>query len=229
MSSFAGFTPELYSFLDDLRHDNDREWFKRNEGRYDAAVRGPALALIEAMKPRLAAISPHLVASPKKVGGSLMRIHRDVRFSADKSPYKTNLGIQFRHAAGKDVHAPGLYVHAEPGESFIGAGMWHPASEPLSRVREAIDRRPDAWRAARDDPAFAARWRLEGDALKRPPQGYAADHPLIEDLKRKDFIAVRRLAPEDVLGPDLPDRLAADFGAAAGFMRFLSEAVGLDF
>ena len=99
-TEFAGFTSDLIGFLEDLRFHNEREWFKANSDRYERHVREPALDFIAAMAPRLEKISPHLTAVPKKVGGSLMRIHRDVRFSKDKTPYKTNLGIQFRHSAG---------------------------------------------------------------------------------------------------------------------------------
>ena len=229
MSDFEGFTPDLIAFLEDLRFHNERPWFKENEARYEASVRGPALALIETMGPRLEEISPELIAVPKKVGGSLMRIYRDVRFSKDKTPYKTNLGVQFRHNMGKDVHAPGLYVHAEPGDSFLGAGMWRPASEPLAMIRKAIEEKSDAWLAARDDKAFAARWGLQGDSLKRAPKGYSPDHPMIDDLKRKDFIAVRDIEDEELFGAGLPDRLMAEFKAATPLMRFLTEAVGLDF
>ncbi len=154
MTDFAGFQPELITFLEDLRFHNERPWFEANKARYERFVREPALAFIEAMAPRLQAISPELTAEAKKVGGSLMRVHRDVRFSKDKTPYKTNLGIQFRHSMGKDVHAPGLYMHIEPGGYFLAAGMWHPASEPLRHIRDRIAAQPDAWLAARDDRAF---------------------------------------------------------------------------
>jgi uncharacterized protein (TIGR02453 family) len=229
VSTFAGFGPELVGFLEDLRFHNERPWFEANKARYERDVREPALAFIEAMQPRLAAISPEIVASSQKVGGSLMRIHRDVRFAADKSPYKTNLGIQFRHVAGKDVHAPGLYFHVDPTDVFLAAGLWHPDKEPLRQVRDAIVARPKDWLAARDDPAFTARWRLAGDSNKRPPRDFDPAHPLIEDLKRTDFIAVAELSEEAIYGPDFPDRAAAAFAAATPLMRFLCRAVDLPY
>jgi uncharacterized protein (TIGR02453 family) len=229
MADFPGFEPELITFLEDLRFNNERPWFDANKARYERCVREPALAFIEAMAPRLAAISPELVADARKVGGSLMRIHRDVRFSRDASPYKTNLGIQFRHRVGKDVHAPGLYFHVEPGECFLASGMWHPAAEPLRQIRDALVERPQAWVAARDDTAFQARWRLSGDRLKRAPRDFDPAHPLIADLQRTDFIAVRDLSEEEVLGPGLPDRVAAEFTTATPLMRFLCKAVGLGY
>ncbi len=149
-----------------------------------------------------------------------MRIHRDVRFSGDKRPYKTNVGIQFRHVMGKDVHAPGFYFHMEPGVVFVGAGLWRPEPEPLAQIRDAIVAQPERWRKICSDPDFADDWELGGDSLKRPPRGYAADHPLIEDLKRRDFIAAKNLTAREIYRRGLPDRLAASFAATAASCSF---------
>jgi len=227
MSDFTGFGPGLIPFLEELRFNNDRIWFEANKARYERDVREPALAFVRAMAPRLAAISPELVADDRKAGGSLMRIYRDVRFSKDPSPYKTNLGIQFRHRAGKDVHAPGLYFHVEPGECFLAAGLWHPESEVLRAIRTAVAEQPPAWVAARDDASFTKRWRLAGDSLKRPPRGFDPDHPAIEDIKRTDFIAVMDLPEADLVRPDLAKRTADAYAATAPLMKFLCEAVGV--
>jgi uncharacterized protein (TIGR02453 family) len=227
MPDFPGFSPALFDFLTDLRFHNERPWFEANKGRYERDVREPALAYIAAMAPRLAAISPELVAEAKKVGGSLMRVHRDVRFAADKSPYKTNVGIQFRHAVGKDVHAPGLYVHLEPGGVFLAAGMWHPAADPLRQIRAAIQEQPAKWLAARDDDGFRGEWKLSGDSLKRAPRDVDPAHPLIDDLKRTDFIAVVELDESAALGPAFIERSAQAFGQTTPLMRFLCSAVGL--
>jgi uncharacterized protein (TIGR02453 family) len=229
MSDFAGFQPELITFLEELRAHNDRAWFDANKARYEQAVREPALAFIEAMAPRLAEISPELTAVARKVGGSLMRVQRDIRFSPDKSPYKTNLGIQFRHSAGKDVHAPGLYVHVDPDEAFMAAGLWHPDGDTLRRIRTAVVERPAAWVAARDDAAFGKHWRLAGDGNKRAPRDFDPGHPLIEDIKRTDFIAVIELPPDAALGPAFPDLAARRFAATTPLMRFLCTAVGLPY
>ncbi|MGI9427261.1 MAG: DUF2461 domain-containing protein, partial [Bythopirellula sp.] len=126
---FPGFPLGLLHFLNDLTKHNKRDWFQANKSRYEQELLAPALAFIEAMKEPLGKISPYFQAIPKKQGGSLMRIYRDVRFSKDKRPYKTNVGIHFRHEAGCDVHAPGFYFHIEPDEVFIGAGIWHPDSK----------------------------------------------------------------------------------------------------
>jgi len=226
-STQAPFGPGLMKFLKELAANNRREWFDAHKDRYEAEVREPALALIRDFAPRLERISPYFVASDKKVGGSLMRIHRDVRFSKDKSPYKTNVGIQFRHESGKDVHAPGYYLHIEPSGCFLGAGMWHPESGALRAVREAIAADPAAWKKVRDGKAFRTRWDLAGDSLKRPPKGFDPEHAMIEDLKRKDHIAVADVDPKMLTSPDLLKHLAEQFRAAKPYMAFQAAALGL--
>jgi uncharacterized protein (TIGR02453 family) len=223
------FTPALFAFLRELRQHNDRDWFTANKRRYEEDVKEPALAFIADFAPRLEAISPHFVADPRPVGGSLFRIHRDTRFARDKSPYKTHTGIQFRHEAGRDVHAPGFYLHLEPGSVFAGAGIWHPDGAALARIREAIDRDPDRWTSAKRESRLGETFRLEGDSLKRPPSGYDAGHPLVDDLKRKDFIAVARLDERAVTSPGFADELAALLRTPAPFVRFLCEATDLPF
>jgi uncharacterized protein (TIGR02453 family) len=226
---FRAFEPPLLAFLGELEENNDRDWFAANKHRYETDVLEPALRFIAEMAPRLEAISPHFVALPQRTGGSLMRIHRDVRFSSDKRPYKTNVGIQFRHVLGKDVHAPGFYVHLEPGVVFVGAGLWRPEPEPLAKIRDAIVAQPKRWAALCADIAFQHDWELGGDSLKRPPRGYPEDHPHIEDIKRRDFIAARNLTAREIYRRGLPDRLAASFAATRGLMTFLCDAVGVPF
>src|SRR5215831_17653281 len=123
----ASFGPGLFSFLSDLRANNSREWFAANKERYEEELLEPALVFINAFAPRLEKISPHFRADARASGGSLFRIYRDTRFSKDKSPYKTNLGIHFRHERAKDAHAPGYYLHIGPGEVYAGGALQEPA------------------------------------------------------------------------------------------------------
>jgi uncharacterized protein (TIGR02453 family) len=174
-------------------------------------------------------ISKHFRAVPKKVGGSLMRVYRDTRFSKDKTPYKTNIGIQFRHEMGKDVHAPGYYVHIEPGECFVGAGLWHPEADVLFKIREGILKNGDAWVKARDNKAFRKHFTLEGDVLTNAPRGYAKDHPLVEDLKRKDFIGLASLSKTEMTSKNFRALVVERFKQAEPYMRFLCGAVELRF
>jgi uncharacterized protein (TIGR02453 family) len=223
------FTPATLAFLSELAQNNRREWFEDNKARYEEHVRIPALAFIEDMAPVLNAFAPRFLAIPKKVGGSLMRVHRDTRFGRDKTPYKTNIGIQFRHDAGKDVHAPGYYLHVEADSFFLGVGIWRPDAQALGMIRERIVAKPQQWLAARDDTGFRRHYTLSGESLQNPPRGYAKDHPQLEDLKRKDFIAIKTLSRKDVLSPKLPAAMAAHFAKTTPFMRFLCGALGVGF
>lgn len=226
-SSPPAFTPQTLEFLRALAANNNRDWFNENKALYERHVRQPALAFIACMAPRLAQISPCFLAVAKKSGGSLMRVYRDTRFSRDKTPYKTNIGIQFRHEQGRDVHAPGYYVHIDPQSVFVGVGIWRPDSRALGRIRDRLLEAGPAWLAARDDAGFRDWFSLSGEALKRAPRGYPADHPLIEDLKRKDFIAISDLSHDQVLSPRLVDTVCERFAAADAYMRFLCQAVGV--
>ena len=228
-TTLAGFSRDTIAFLSELAANNSRDWFQTHKPRYEAAVREPALAFIDALAPGLERISPHFVASSRRSGGSLMRIYRDMRFSPNKSPYKTNIGIQFRHTLGKDVHAPGFYVHIEPGSCFFGAGVWRPDSAALAAIRTQIVDSPAAWKRARDAKTFAARFVLGGEQLKRAPRGYDADHPLAEDLRRKDFIGVTSYDIGDITEPGYSEQVLEAFSDAKPFMRFLCKAIGVAF
>lgn len=223
------FSAATFAFLDELRANNDRVWFEANKARYEAEVREPALEFIAAMAPLLAEFAPEFRAEPRKMGGSLMRVFRDTRFSRDKTPYKTNVGIQFRHGLGKDVHAPGFYVHVAGDGCFLGAGCWHPEPDVLGRIRDRIAARPDEWLAVGRERSFRKHWALAGDSLSRPPRGYAADHVAIDDLKRKDFIGLCPLAADDITDKALVRRAADRFAAAAPLMRFLCAAVEIPY
>lgn len=223
------FSPALFAFLRELRENNDRDWFKANKQRYEAAVQEPALEFIAGFAPYLREISRHFVADPRPVGGSLFRIYRDTRFGKDKTPYKTYTGIQFRHEQAKDVHAPGFYVHLEPGSVFVGAGIWRPDSATLGRIRDAIARSPEDWSRAAQESRVGELYRLEGETLKRPPAGYDSEHPLIEDLKRKDFIVTARLSERTVTSTGFPEALAGTLQVSTPLMRFLCGAVGVPF
>ena len=226
---FRGFEPTILQFLEDLEDNNNRTWFQENKSRYEREVLEPSMAFIRAFAPRLKRISEFLVASDRRVGGSLMRVYRDTRFSKGQPPYKTNVGIHFRHEFGGDVHAPGFYVHIAPRECFLAIGVWRPDPVALGKIRQAIVDRPAQWRRARDDKTFSQCFTLEGDSLKRPPRGFPADHPFVEDLKRTDFVGLADLRERDVLGKGFLDRVAASFAAARPIMRFLCGAIQVPF
>ena len=183
MADTAYFSPEFFQFLRQLKRHNNRDWFANNKPRYEAIVRDPALLFIDAFAPHLHKLSPHFVADPRPSRGSLFRIYRDTRFSSDKTPYKTHIGIHFSHSSGKDAHAPVFYLHLEPEGCFAAAGIWHPDNYALTQLRSAIVAQPSEWEKVKK------KVELEGDTLKRPPRGFDPNHQFIEDIKRKDFIA----------------------------------------
>ncbi|MEM9589510.1 MAG: DUF2461 domain-containing protein [Planctomycetota bacterium] len=220
---------ELFDFLEDLQANNDRDWFAENKSRYEEVVREPVLELITQLAKPMARSAPMLKAVPKKVGGSLMRIYRDTRFSKDKTPYKTNVGISLRHDADGDIHAPGVYVHLATEDCFIGAGCWQPASPTLSAIRRSIDEDPKSWLKARDNKAFRAKYELTGSSLKTAPRDYPKDHPMIEDLRRKDFIGIAPVSRKDLIQGDACKLIMDHIKAGKSLMAFICDSVGIPY
>jgi uncharacterized protein (TIGR02453 family) len=228
MPDRPAFAPALFRFLRDLRKNNDRDWFLAHKEVYERDVKEPALDFIAAFEPSLRRISAHLVADARQVGGSLFRIHRDVRFSNDKRPYKTHVGIQFRHeGAESGVHAHGLYLHLAPGDVFASAGIWQPDGAVLSDVRDAIAEQPAAWRRAVGARDFAARWAFSGESLARVPRGYDPEHPCAADLKRKSYLAITGFTERDACGAGFAAQLEQAWRTTAPLMRFLTRALEL--
>jgi uncharacterized protein (TIGR02453 family) len=217
------FTPKLFTFLRELRAHNERNWFLANKQRYESDVREPMLQFIADVGAALDGISPHFDADPRPVGGSMFRIYRDTRFSHDKSPYKTAAAAHFPHRnGGRDVHAPGFYLHLEPGASMGGGGLWHPDAAALTKVRERIVGKPREWKAV-----VKSGIEIEGDALKRPPAGYDANHPFIEDLKREDIYTMTRFTDREVTASDFVERYASACRRAGPLVAFLARALGM--
>ena len=224
------FTPATFKFLTELEHNNEKIWWEANKERYITVIREPALDFINDFDPQIKRISPHFVADSRTVGGSLMRPYRDVRFSNDKTPYKTNVGIQFRHEAGKDVHAPGFYLHIEPGSCFAGAGMWHPEAKVAKQIRHAINDDPEAWKKATKTKAFTDVWTTEQDEdeyLKRVPKEFEPNHPYPDDLRLKSFIAGAKLTQKQVTSDGFADELGKMFKKGSALTEFLSNATGV--
>lgn len=219
-------TDQMFHFLADLKANNTKEWFAENKTRYEETVREPLRAFVRAFAPRLETISPYFVASDKKAGGSLFRIHRDVRFSADKSPYKTNAGVQFRHENGKDAHTPGFYLHIDSQECFCAGGVWHPDADALRAVRESIVDKPEEWKKV---TRALGGFQLGGESLKKAPKGFDSSHPLIDDLKRKDHVVLRNLTREQVTSPGFLDLYTDHCQRMAPYLKFVAEALDQPF
>lgn len=239
--AFTGFQPEAIQFLVDLAENNDRSWFQPRKSEYERLLKEPLEAMILALAERFEARGIPLRADPAK---SPFRIYRDVRFSKDKSPYKTHLGASFpwigegpldrpgddggprSHTA--NVHSTGGYFHLSPGEIYVGGGIWHPEKPWLDAFRRRVVDDPGEIRALVDAPAFRKTFGAlsgEGHALQRVPTAYPADHPEAEMLKLKDVVFGRRLSDADALSPKLPDLVADSFAAGLPLMRYLA-AIG---
>lgn len=229
MDSASYFTPKLFAYLKDLKANNEKAWFDANRDRYESLLVEPAIQFILDFGPELEKISPHFRADPRRNGGSLFRIYNDRRFKPDAPPYRTHVGIQFRHDDGKDAHAPGIYLHLEEGGCFLGIGSWRPASKALNSIREAIDSDPGAWKKAAHGGSFPKIYKIAGDSLKTQPRGVDPDHPMIEDLRRKDLIGVCDLTRAEVTAPDFLRTFTAKVKAGAPFLQWLCGAVGARF
>jgi uncharacterized protein (TIGR02453 family) len=231
-STFRGFRPEAIQFLADLTANNDRAWFQPRKAEYERLLKEPLEALCTDLQRGFAARGLALTADPAR---SPFRIYRDVRFAKDKSPYKTNIGASFPWVQGQagsngsaeDPHGVGGYFHLQPGEIYVGGGMWHPEPARLAAWRAAVAGDPERVHAAFDDPAFTAEFgTVSGDRLKRVPPGFASDHPEAELLKLKDVTFGRHLADSEALSPDLPGIIVEALAVATPVFRLLAGLAG---
>jgi uncharacterized protein (TIGR02453 family) len=225
MPAKAVITRDLFKFLRELQDNNNREWFLANKQRYEELVRDPFLDFIESLAPGLHRIDPDIVVDSRPAGGSMMRIYRDIRFSKDKTPYKTRVAAHFVAEAKGGGPLPGYYVSFGPGGSRTGAGIWHPESDALRKIRDAIVKDPKAWLKATSAKQLGDT-ALGGESLSRPPRGYARDHPLIRDLMRTDFMVGATLQERDVLSPKLKDIVVANYRKMSAMVEFLARALG---
>jgi uncharacterized protein (TIGR02453 family) len=233
--AFTGFRPEAIQFLVDLAANNDRAWFQPRKAEYERFCKEPLEQLIVALAERFEARGIPLRADPARAP---FRIYRDVRFSKDKSPYKTNLGASFPwvgDSAGNgdatarshtaEVHSSGGYFHLQPGEIYVGGGIWHPDKPWIDAFRRRVDQDPAEFHKVTDAKPFKAQFGAlssDGHSLQRVPQGYPADHPEAETLKMKDVVFGRRLSDDEAMSPALPDVMADAYEAAVPVFRYLA-------
>lgn len=230
MGEFGGFSPAFFGFFKELKANNTRAWFEAHREQFRGTVQAQMSDFIAAMAPHLQKISREFIADPRPNGGSMFRIHRDMRFARDKRPYKEHAACQFRHRLARDVHAPGFYVHLAPGEVFVGGGLWMPESDALARIRASIAGKPAAWKKAVSGKAFVAHFGgLEGESLTRPPRGFDPDHPLIADLKRKSFVATRMSSERAARVPAFAAEVAETFHKLDPLMRFLCASLDVPY
>jgi len=229
----AFFTPATLEFFDGLREHNSKPWFEAHREAFENDVREPMRALVAAMDARFARFAPEIGGDPRK---SVFRIHRDIRFSKDKSPYKTHASCWFFHRAahgkvGQDAEggSAGFYFQIAPGGSFVGGGMWMPPRPMLARFREAIAKDPKGFARLVASPAVRKRFGglSEESMLKRMPRGYEEDHPAAAWLRHQSFTLGRRLTDAQATSAKLPALLEADFALMLPLVRWLNGVLGL--
>jgi uncharacterized protein (TIGR02453 family) len=216
------FTPALFEFLRELKANNDRAWFAANKHRFTADVEEPLLAFIGDFAGRLREITPAYVADRRRVGGSLYRIHRDTRFSPDKSPFKTWMAARFAHEMRRKLPGvPAFYLHLGLDHSFAGGGVYHLDRPALTRIRQRMVDLPREWAAAR------AGLDIQGEQLKRGPAGFPSAHEHIEDLKRQNIYVMTEFTEADVTAEGFIDRFTSTCRQAAPIIEFQTKALGL--
>ena len=224
------FSDASFKFLRGLARHNDKTWFNAHKAQYEDHVRQPFLRLLTDLQPDLAQISGHFRADPRTVGGSLFRIYRDARFSNDKSPYKSWQGARLYHERHKQVPAPSFYLHLQPGECFVGAGLWHPEPDTQRRVRQFILDNPGSWKATAHAPALRKRFGFdESDMLVRTPQGFPAGFEFIDDLRHRNWVLLRHVDDAGMTSSRLRQTIAGDLAALGPFVDYLCAALDLEF
>jgi uncharacterized protein (TIGR02453 family) len=224
------FTDASFKFLRGLARHNDKTWFAAHKAQYEEHVRQPFLRLLTDLQPALAEVSEHFRADTRGQGGSLFRIYRDARFSNDKSPYKNWQGARLFHARRREVPAPSFYLHLQPGESFVGAGIWHPEPEVQRRIRQFIFDNPGSWKAAARDPKLLRKFELaQEEKMVRPPRGFPTEFEFLDDLKQRNWVMWRSLDDAAMTGPRLRQTVSADLATLGPFVDYLCAALDLEF
>lgn len=234
MTAFPGFEPEAFAFLRGLKRHNAKPWFEERRPVYERALLGKLRLLAEELDVRFAKLAPEFVAPARH---ALFRIHRDVRFSNDKSPYKTHGALWVFHrdagrGVGRDAHGgAGFYFHIEPGASMVAGGFWMPPRPLLNTIRERIVEDQRAFERIVKSATFRRRFGGlteddPGAMLKRMPRGFAEDHPAARWLRYNTFTASRMLTDKEVLSPRLAENIMKDYAALLPLVRWLNASLG---
>lgn len=221
---FDGFPREGIDFLKRLKRNNNRLWFEKHKEEYESSVKLPMQSLIASLHPHFQRFAPEFDINPKR---SLFRIYRDVRFSKDKTPYKTHAAAHFvLRGKPKGVEGSGYYLHIEPGEVYIGGGIYMPDNDQLKKIRSAIAGHSDQFLTIVRLPKFKKIFgKLEGEKLQRVPKGYEPDHPMAEWLKHKQFFVWIEWPESKCLKEKFVAEIAEVYKGATPLVRFLNEAM----
>lgn len=221
----ATITKNTFQFLKDLKQNNERDWFLANKSKFEIAKKEFEIFITELIG-EISKFDPDIGHHSAK--DCIFRIYRDVRFSKDKSPYKTHFGAHISAAAKKsDIHSKaGYYIHIEPGASMLAGGAYLPQGPWIKAIRQEINYNADELKKIVNSAPFKGYFgEMEGEKLKRAPQGYQPDHPEIELLKYKSFLATHYCIDKQVLADDFPDHCARVFKALLPFDQFLNASM----
>jgi uncharacterized protein (TIGR02453 family) len=215
--------PATLEFIKTLKKNNNKPWFDANRKKYEAA-KADFVSLVEHIIAAVSKFDP--AVSSLKAKDCTFRINRDIRFSKDKSPYKTNMGA-YVNPGGKKINTPGYYFHCEPGQNFAAGGLYVPEPAVLAKVRQEIDYSFDEWKKIINDKTFKKYFpKVDGiEVLSRPPKGYTDDNPAIEFLKMKSFIVSRPLTDAQLTDKNLVKELAKTFETMKPMIDFLNNGM----
>ncbi len=220
---FEKFPRDGIRFLRRLKTNNNREWFGLHKSEYEDFVKLPMQALIATLRPLVARFAPEIELNPRR---SMFRIYRDIRFSRDKSPYKTHVAAVF-HPKGHWEQSAGYYLHLEPGRIYVGGGIYMPDGSQLKKIRASIAGRPEEFLGIVQDRKFVRQFgSIEGEKLQRVPMGYPADHPMGEWLKHKSCYTGVEWKENDCYREDFIRRVAGVYRDLLPFIRFLNQSLG---
>lgn len=221
---FSGFPKECIRFLRNLKRNNNREWFEKHKDEFEANVKLPMQSLIVSLQPYFESFGPEFEVNPRR---SLFRIYRDIRFSKDKTPYKTHVAAHFvLRGKPKGTEGSGYYVHVEPGEIFVGGGIYMPDSDQLKKIRNAIALHPKEFLSIMKQKSFVKEFgTLDGEKLQRVPQGFKPDHPMADWLKLKQFFVGVEWSEDTCLTTSFARNVARVFEEAAPLVNFLNSAM----
>lgn len=215
--------PATLKFIKELKKNNNKPWFDANRKKYEAA-KADFVVLVENIIATISKFDP--AVSSLKAKDCTFRINRDIRFSKDKSPYKTNMGA-YINPGGKKINTPGYYFHCEPGQNFAGGGLYIPDPAVLAKVRQEIDYSFDEWKKIINDKTFKKYFpKVDGiEVLSRPPKGYTDDNPAIDFLKMKSFIVSRPLTDAQLTDKNLIKEVAKTFETMKPMIDFLNNGM----
>ncbi|MDA9843802.1 DUF2461 domain-containing protein [Flavobacteriaceae bacterium] len=211
--------PEIFTFFKELNQNNTREWFEPQKARFKA-LEAETKLFTEAIKTALN-------QTDEIEKAKIFRIYRDVRFSKNKTPFKTHFGISFHRK--KPQFRGGYYIHIAPGDSFIATGFWDPNKDDLFRIRKEMEIDAQELRGIMAKPKFKKHWgSLQGEEVKTAPKGFSKEHADIDLIKKKQYIFLKKFSDKEVLAPDFQKEIVTHFEAIRPFFDYMSSILTTD-